>query len=182
MLTVRTEWEEKKMDQCKIGQLIRQLRREKGLTQEELAERFRVSVRTVSRWETGKNLPDLDLLIALTDFFEVDLRGLLQGERSDRRMDQEMRETVRQVADYSGEEKRRLQKRLHLLLLIGTSASCVPVALSGIEAVYPAASFAAAFGQGASLGLLAVGTLLTSRYAGTICKTKQSLLRRLQGR
>ena len=56
------------MDQCKIGQLIRQLRREKGLTQEELAERFRVSVRTVSRWETGKNLPDLDLLIALTDF------------------------------------------------------------------------------------------------------------------
>lgn len=170
------------MDQCKIGQLIRQLRREKRLTQEELAERFRVSVRTVSRWETGKNLPDLDLLIALTDFFEVDLRGLLQGERSDRRMDQEMRETVRQVADYSGEEKRRLQKRLHLLLLIGTAASCVPVALSGIEAVYPAAGFAAAFGQGASLGLLAVGALLTSRYAGTIYKTKQSLLRRLQGR
>lgn len=94
------------MDQCKIGRLIWQPRREKGLTQEELAERFRVSARTVSRWETGKNLPDLDLLIALTDFFEVDLRGLLQGERSDRRMDQEMRETVRQVADYSGEEKR----------------------------------------------------------------------------
>ncbi len=41
------------MDQCKIGRLIRQLRREKGLTQEELAERFRVSARTVSRWETG---------------------------------------------------------------------------------------------------------------------------------
>ena len=116
-------------------------------------------------------MPDLDLLIALTDFFEVDLRGLLQGERSDRRMDQEMRETVRQVADYSGEEKRRLQKRLHLLL-IGTAASCVPAALSGIEAVYPAASFAASFGQGASLGLMAAGTLLTGRYAGMICKTE----------
>ena len=127
-------------------------------------------------------MQDLDPRIALTDFFEVDLRGLIQGERSDRRMDQEMRETVRQIADYGGEEKRRLQKRLHLLLLIGTAASCVPVALSGIETVYPAASFAAAFGQGASLGLLAVGTLLTSRYTRTIYKTKQSLLRRLQGR
>ena len=46
----------KKMDQCKIGRLIRQPRREKGLTQEELAERFRVSARTVSRWESGGSL------------------------------------------------------------------------------------------------------------------------------
>ena len=44
------------MDQIKTGQLIRQLRREKGLTQEQLAEQLGVSRRSVSRWETGGSL------------------------------------------------------------------------------------------------------------------------------
>ena len=65
------------MDQKKTGARIGALRREKGLTQEQLAERLGVSRRTVSRWETGSNLPDLDLLLELTDLFGVGLRELL---------------------------------------------------------------------------------------------------------
>lgn len=50
------------MDQGRIGNFIKDLRKEKGLTQEQLAEQFAVSRRTVSRWETASNMPDLDLL------------------------------------------------------------------------------------------------------------------------
>ena len=71
------------MDQIKIGNFIKNLRREKGLTQEQLAERFGVARRTVSRWETGSNMPDLDILMEMSDFYAVDLRELLDGERKD---------------------------------------------------------------------------------------------------
>ena len=50
------------MDTKKIGAFLKQCRKEKNLTQEQLAEKFRVSARTVSRWETGTNMPDLIFL------------------------------------------------------------------------------------------------------------------------
>jgi transcriptional regulator with XRE-family HTH domain len=46
------------MDQKKIGAFLKELRKEKGVTQEQLAEQFQVSSRTVSRWENGNNMPD----------------------------------------------------------------------------------------------------------------------------
>ena len=56
------------MDQQKIGAFLKVLRKQKGLTQEQIAEKFNVSSRTVSRWENGKNMPDLDVLIEISDF------------------------------------------------------------------------------------------------------------------
>ena len=55
------------MEQQKIGQLLKELRKEKGLTQAQLAEQFGVSDRSVSRWETGTTLPDLSVLVELGD-------------------------------------------------------------------------------------------------------------------
>ena len=55
------------MNQVKIGNFLKEQRKEKGLTQEQLAEHFNVSRRTVSRWETGSNLSDLDLLIEMVN-------------------------------------------------------------------------------------------------------------------
>ena len=70
------------MDQQKIGAFLKVLRKQKGLTQEQIAEKFNVSSRTVSRWENGNNMPDLDVLIEISDFYEVDLRELLDGANS----------------------------------------------------------------------------------------------------
>ena len=72
------------MDQKKIGAFLKALRAEKGLTQEQLAQQMQVSSRTVSRWETGSNLPDLSVLLTLADFYGVGLRELLDGERRPR--------------------------------------------------------------------------------------------------
>ena len=69
------------MNQSKIGQFLKELRKEKGITQEQLAEQFNLFRRTVSRWENGNNMPDLDMLLALADFYEVDIREIMDGER-----------------------------------------------------------------------------------------------------
>ena len=61
------------MDQQKIGRFLKELRKEKNLTQEELAEKLNVSGRTVSRWETGTNMPDISLLVELADFYNVSI-------------------------------------------------------------------------------------------------------------
>ena len=53
------------MDQSKIGKLIMERRREMGLTQAQLAERLRITDRAVSKWETGKSLPDSSIMLAL---------------------------------------------------------------------------------------------------------------------
>ena len=62
------------MDLVKTGAFLKELRKEKNITQEELAEQMGVSRRTVSRWETGSNMPDMDVLIDISDFYEIDLR------------------------------------------------------------------------------------------------------------
>ena len=62
------------MDTKKIGAFLKQCRKEKNLTQEQLAEKFGVSSRTVSRWETGSNMPDLSILVELADYYDMDLK------------------------------------------------------------------------------------------------------------
>lgn len=54
------------MDQIKMGAFLKALRKEKHLTQEDLAEELHVSNRTISRWETGTSLPDINMLIMLS--------------------------------------------------------------------------------------------------------------------
>ena len=82
------------MNQVKIGEFLRELRKGKGLTQEQLAEQFNISRRSVSRWETGSNMPDVGLLIEIADFFEVDIREIIDGERKSENMDELTSKTI----------------------------------------------------------------------------------------
>lgn len=68
------------MDCIKIGNLIRKLRREKGLTQLALADKMNISDKAVSKWERGLGCPDVSLLPELSGILGVDLAGLLSGE------------------------------------------------------------------------------------------------------
>ena len=101
------------MNQQKTGEFLKHLRKEKGLTQEQLAEQFYVSSRTVSRWETGNNMPDLDMLIELADFYNVDIREIIDGERKSENMDNEKKETLKKVAEYAVEEKELRRKPVY---------------------------------------------------------------------
>lgn len=98
------------MDMKKIGEFLKVLRKEKGLTQEQLAEILLVSGRTISRWETGTNMPDLSILIQMAEFYDVELKEILDGERKSESMDKELKETLSKVADYNRLEKEKVTK------------------------------------------------------------------------
>ena len=69
------------MDQIKIGKFIAACRKEKSLTQAQLAEKLCVTDRAVSKWETGKGLPDASLMLALCEILGISVNELLRGER-----------------------------------------------------------------------------------------------------
>lgn len=99
------------MNQQKIGEFLKHLRNDKGLTQEQLAEHFYVSSRTVSRWETGRNMPDVEILIELADFYDVEIREIIDGERKSENVEKE-KETLKKVAEYADAEKAKLKKKV----------------------------------------------------------------------
>ena len=144
------------MDMIKIGKFLQELRKENGLTQEQLAEQMGVARRTVSRWETGSNMPDLDVLIDLSDLYKVDLREILSGERKNEQMNEEMKETVLQVAEYSNKEKERTTKVVTVYFVAGIIALIVNVAMSFLELE---GTFWTGFLEGATIGL-ALGTMI----------------------
>ncbi|MFT3984345.1 MAG: helix-turn-helix transcriptional regulator [Lachnospiraceae bacterium] len=163
------------MDQVKIGNFIKELRKEKNFTQEQLAEKFNVSRRTVSRWETGSNMPDLDILIGISEYYDVDLRELLDGERKSEKMNQELEETVWKVADYSNEEKQKLTSRMHLLFLGGLAAAIIYMVLLYTDR---ADNFIAGLCLGITFGMMIVGIIMTSRSASKIRAFKMKVLHR----
>ena len=69
------------MDQVKIGKFIAALRKEQGLTQERLGEKLGVTNKTVSRWENGNYMPDVETLVLLSKEFGVSINELISGER-----------------------------------------------------------------------------------------------------
>lgn len=94
------------MDQIKIGSFLKGLRKEKGLTQGQLAEKLNVSNRSISRWETGNTLPDISILVELAEFYEVDIKEIVDGERKSEDMNEEMKDTLVKVAGYASEDKK----------------------------------------------------------------------------
>ena len=69
------------MDQIKIGKFILNCRKEKGLTQEQLAEKIGVTSKSISRWENGNTMPDYSLLKDLCSELNISVNELLSGEK-----------------------------------------------------------------------------------------------------
>ena len=120
------------MDQTKIGGFLKELRKEKNLTQEQFAEHLGVSGRTVSRWETGSNMPDISLLVEIAEFFDVSIPELIDGERKSGNMEQEVKEVAEKMSDYAGTEKETVIKNIKNLSLIGMIALIVNLTLDTI--------------------------------------------------
>ena len=117
------------MDQQKIGEFLKTLRKEKDLTQEELADKMNVSRRTVSRWETGSNLPDLSILVELADLYDVDLREIFDGERKSETMDKDLKETMLKAADYTDHLCDCMRRTLYSRSILRTGDGISPLFL-----------------------------------------------------
>ena len=168
------------MDQIKIGAFIRELRKEKDLTQEELAEHFNVARRTVSRWETGSNMPDLAILMEMTDFFRVDLRELFDGERKSEKMDKELEETVIKTAEYSNAEKSGMAKQTMLYFVVGIIALIVNQTLHLLDLPE---TFWVGFSEGVSAGLTFFAMMMGILYVtGRLSKFREAKKRLFFGK
>ncbi len=107
------------MNQIKIGSFLKELRMEKGLTQAKLAEQLNTTNRSVSRWETGTTLPDISILIELADFYEVDIKEIIDGKRKSENMTENLKESLVAVADYSKRtDNKKMAKIIILISLI----------------------------------------------------------------
>lgn len=138
------------MDQEKIGCFLKKLRKEKELTQEEVAEVFGVSRRTVSRWETGENMPDLSILVEIADYYNVELREIFNGERKDDKMNNELKETMKQAAEYNNIEKKRASKIILIYLIVGITS----LIINQIFVIFDiSGTFFTGFVKGATAGL-----------------------------
>lgn len=120
------------MDQQKVGSFLKELRSEKGITQEQLAEEFHTTNRSVSRWENGRNMPDISLLVELADFYDVDVRELIDGERKSEMMNEEVREVASKMADYADEQSSRLLLWVRRISLIGVIVMVIVLALQTV--------------------------------------------------
>lgn len=97
------------------GEFICKLRKELNLTQKELAENLNVSDKAISRWETGKGFPDVNSLLALSEFFGVSVNELLAGKRIEKEKITEIAE--KNIVDaIETKEKAVKKKKLQMIL------------------------------------------------------------------
>ena len=127
------------MDNLKFGAFIAQLRKEKGLTQKELADRLHVTDKAVSKWETAKGFPDVKLMEPLARELGVSLVELLQGERqqADTLTAQQADTVVKQAMARSERETARSYLRLLRWLLTGIGVLCaLPFVSPGLNRLH----------------------------------------------
>lgn len=122
------------MDQVKIGKFISERRKKAGLTQMQLAEKLNITDRAVSKWETGKAMPDSSIMLDLCDVLRITVNDLLCGEvvtvDYNKELENNLLELVRQ--------KEQADKRLLAMeVVIGVTAAVILFALIFVAAYVP---------------------------------------------
>ena len=168
------------MDQQKIGEFLKTLRKEKKLTQEELADKMNVSRRTVSRWETGSNLPDLSILVELADLYDVDMREIFNGERKDKTVDKDLKETMLMAADYTDDNMKKVMKKMQLMFIGATVCGALYIILLFFGPDIDTGLYGILNGLllGIMFGMLILGILVTDKNFAKSTERKQQLLRK----
>ena len=109
------------MDQIKIGRFIAERRKKANLTQAQLAEKLGITDRAVSKWETGRSLPDASLMLDLCGLLGINVNDLLSGEVvTVENYDEKIEKTIIELA----KEKERADRRLFTLeIVLGLTAT-----------------------------------------------------------
>ena len=139
------------MDQVKIGKFIAQCRKGKNLTQMQLAEKFGITDRAVSKWETGKTLPDSSIMLELCELLGITVNDLLSGEVI--KMDYYNKEMENNLLELVKQKEQSDKRLLSAEVLIGITATVVLFALIFLAAFVQMAS-------GLRICLIALGFVL----------------------
>ena len=128
------------MDQIKIGKFITECRKKKNLTQAQLAEKLNLTDRAVSKWETGKAMPDSDIMLALCEILEIHVNELLCGEKIDteQKTDQSNALIVQMAKN---EERYHKRLRYSAYLILATSLIALVCLITLISLLIPECGF-----------------------------------------
>lgn len=112
------------IDKLKFGTFVAELRRQKGYTQKELAEKLYISDKAVSKWETGVSIPDVALLIPLADCLDVTVTELLHCRRmaAEPLQTQQVEDLVKTVITYSDHKAKRFDGHIGRRIILFTAA------------------------------------------------------------
>lgn len=166
------------MNQQKVGQFLKELRNEKGITQAELAERLGVSNRSVSRWENGTTMPDFDLLMELAKYYDLEVGEILSGERQASENPAKSEEMMLRVAEYSNVEKAFFSKRMCIMFLMANIGIFVymVIDLAGLSYTQPYEAIINAV-LGFVWGTLITGFMYSSRYIVRLKKARDRFIK-----
>ena len=158
------------MDQQKVGSFLKELRKEKDITQEQLAEQLNVSGRTVSRWETGNNMPDISILVELADFYDVSIPEIIDGERKSETMNKEVKETALKLSEYAEAINQSIRKKLFWLTIVAIIGMIAFVTIEGLGLDAEGSMYEriASIGIGLDFGMLIVMAMYLSGILGRI--------------
>ena len=146
------------MDQIKIGKFIASCRKGVGLTQMQLAEKLNVTDRAVSKWETGKSLPDSSIMLELCEILKITVNDLLSGEVvTMENYNKEMENRLLEMTKAKQEADKRL---LSLEVLVGVTATVILFVLIFVAAL-------AAMATWLKITLIVLGFVLF--LAGCLC-------------
>lgn len=184
------------MDQRKIGAYLKELRQNKKMTQQELAEKLGVSNRSVSRWETGATMPDFDLLIELARFYDVGVDAILDGgettsitasnesceactsQTKEEKVDKETEALLKKIAEYENTGLAIYSKRMMAMFIVAVGCMGVFAAIdiAGLWNTYPYEAVAN-IALGFILGTLLTGIIYSSGKLARIKAAKRRLLK-----
>ena len=122
------------MDQIKIGKFIQEKRKEKNITQSELAEKLNISDRAISKWENGNCIPDAANMPMLCDILDITINDLFSGEKVDmKNNEKKLEENLLEMTALKEQSDKRLLK---LELLIGVLAIIILFSVIGISIAF----------------------------------------------
>ena len=122
------------MDTKKIGVFLKQLRKESGMTQEQLGEKVGVSNKTVSRWETGNYMPPVECLHILSDIYKISINEILAGERvSGENFTEIAEQNITSTLKELEKENQVFEKRMMWILAITAILTIITIMLLPME-------------------------------------------------
>lgn len=142
------------MNQEKIGSFLTENRKAKGFTQIEFAEKLGVSNKSVSRWETGKNMPDVSLFLPICDALDISVNELLIGERITTQENKKADEILVDTIQASDKKLKSAQILIYIFAVLVNALFMIGVPLSATPSDAMAVPLAALLGGAVSALLL----------------------------
>lgn len=146
------------------------LRKQNGYSQEQLADKLGIARQTLSKWENGSNMPDISLLAELADFYDVSIPEIIDGERKSENMNEEVKETVLKLSDYTETINQKIKGRLFVLTVIAIIGmiAFVIIEFTGLDTPGSVYERVAGAGLGLDCGMLIVLAMYLSGLLGKI--------------